>query len=67
MSQLGKPAKKETGFFVWDTIDGNIIFQTGETVEGALVALSLTSNSVKKFEMLPGVFDQLARSAPFGR
>ncbi len=67
MVQLGEPTKKKTGFFVWDTTDGNVIFQTGETVEGALVALFLTSNSVQKFEMLPGVFDRLARSDPFGR
>jgi hypothetical protein len=67
MLQLGKPAKKKTGFFVWDTTDGNVIFQTGETVKGALVALFLTANSVQEFEMLPGVFDQLARSDPFGR
>ena len=65
--QLGKPAKQKTGFFVWDTSDGNVIFQTGETVEGALVVLFLTSNSIQKFSMLPGVLDRLARSDPFGR
>ena len=68
MRQLGKPAKQKTGFFVWDTTDGNVILQTAETVEGQLIALFLTSNSVQKFEMLPE-FRQLARSAPdpFGR
>jgi hypothetical protein len=58
MMKLGKPAKKKTGFFVWDTTDGNVIFRTGETIEGALVALFLTSNSVQKFDRLPG-FDAM--------
>jgi TPR repeat protein len=43
--------------------DGNVILQTAETVEGLLIALFLTSNSVRKFEMLPE-FRRLARSAP---
>ncbi|HEV2335871.1 MAG TPA: hypothetical protein VGS13_10270 [Stellaceae bacterium] len=63
--QFGKLDQQKTGFFVWDTADGNVILQTGETIEGALVALVLTSNSVKKFEMLPGVLDRMARSDPF--
>lgn len=53
MSRLGKPAKQKPGFFLWDAIDGNVILQTGETAEGLLIALFLTSSSVKKFEMLP--------------
>jgi hypothetical protein len=66
--ELGKPNEQKSGFFVWDTIDGNVLLQTAETVEGLLIALFLTSSSVQKFEMLPE-FERLARSArdPFGR
>ena len=46
-SQLGEPASQRTGFFVWDTVDGNIILQTAETHEGLSVNLFLTSSSIK--------------------
>ena len=42
--QLGVPAEQKTGWFVWDTSDGNVIFQTGEVNEGFSLALFLTSN-----------------------
>ncbi len=50
--QLGKPAKQQTGLFIWDTTDGNVILQTAETSEGLAVNLFLTSRSVQKFERL---------------
>jgi len=48
--KLGKPSEQETGLFIWDTSDGNVILQTGETAEGFSVSLFLTSGSVRRFE-----------------
>jgi hypothetical protein len=48
--QLGKPSSRETGFFVWKTIDGNVILKTSETSEGFSVGLFLTSSAAQHFE-----------------
>jgi hypothetical protein len=48
--KLGKPSSAETGMFIWDTGDGNVILQTAETAEGLTVNLFLTSSAVKDFE-----------------
>lgn len=48
--QLGKPAKEQTGLFIWDTTDGNVILQTAETAEGLAINLFATSNSARQFK-----------------
>ena len=48
--QLGQSAKQQTGLFCWDKADGNVILQTGETNEGLLVSLFLTSRAIRNFE-----------------
>lgn len=50
--QLGKPAKERTGFFMWDTTDGNVILQTAEAKDGFAVNLFLTASSVRDFQRL---------------
>lgn len=50
--QLGKPTSQETGLFIWDTTDGNVILSTADTAEGLNINLFLTSNAVKHFERL---------------
>jgi hypothetical protein len=50
--QLGKPLSQESGLFVWDTTDGNVILQTGEAAEGFSIGLFLTSNAVQRFERI---------------
>jgi hypothetical protein len=47
---FGKPTDQRTGFFVWDTIDGNVILQTGEIADEFYVNLFLTSKSVRSFK-----------------
>ena len=47
---LGKPSEQQTGLFIWDTTDGNVVLQTGETAEGFAVSLFLTSRSVRSFK-----------------
>ena len=51
--RLGKPADQRTGLFVWDTSDGNVILQTGETAEGNVIGVFLTSRSVQNLERRP--------------
>lgn len=46
---LGNPTEQQTGFFIWDTTDGNVILQTGELRDGFAIAFSLTSRSVRNF------------------
>jgi hypothetical protein len=48
--QLGKPAEQQTGFFAWDTSDGNVILQTAETAEGLAINLFETSRAVRHFK-----------------
>lgn len=46
-SQLGKPSQQETGLFIWDTIDGNVILQTADAADGFAINLFITSNAVR--------------------
>ena len=48
--EYGKPSVQETGLFIWDAIDGNIVFQTAEIGDKLAINLFLTSNSVCNFE-----------------
>jgi hypothetical protein len=50
IEKLGKPNEQYPGFFIWDTTDGNVILQTGETADGRAVALFLTSRAVRNFK-----------------
>lgn len=50
--QLGEPSSRKTGLFIWDTLDGNVILQTGETAEGLALNLFITSSKVSQFERL---------------
>jgi len=50
--QLGKSAEQQTGLFVWDTTDGNVVLQTGETDKGFCVSLFLTSLSIRDFKRI---------------
>jgi hypothetical protein len=50
MKELGKPNEQRAGFCIWDTTDGNVILQTGETADGLAVALFLTSKAVRNFK-----------------
>jgi len=48
--QLGKPTQQQTGLFVWDTTDGNVIVQTAAVLDEFAVNLFLTASSVRDFE-----------------
>ena len=50
--RLGAPAEQKTGFFVWDTKDGNVVMQTRAAVDGFLINIFLTSASVQQLEIL---------------
>jgi hypothetical protein len=52
LENLGKPAKQQTGLFIWDTTDGNVIMQTGEFVDGSNIGLFLTSKAIRGFKLL---------------
>jgi hypothetical protein len=52
IEKLGKPTEKQTGLFTWDTTDGNVILHTGETVDGLVIALFLTSAAIRNFKRL---------------
>jgi hypothetical protein len=52
--QLGQPVEQKTGLFIWDTTNGNVILQTGETADGLVVSLFLTSHSIRNFARLRG-------------
>jgi hypothetical protein len=51
-SKLGEPSEQQTGLFIWDTKDGNVILQTAVTSEGFAVFLFSTSRSAKEFKQL---------------
>lgn len=51
-SKLGEPAQHQTGLFIWDTKDGNVVLQTAETSEGFAVNLFSTSLAVRSFKPL---------------
>jgi|ERR1035438_1344218 hypothetical protein len=50
MEQLGKPSSQKTGLFIWDTIDGNVVFQTGECADGFAINLFITSRGAATFK-----------------
>jgi hypothetical protein len=49
---LGKPSTKQTGLFIWDTTDGNVILQTAEIAESVGINLFITSRAVREFEQI---------------
>jgi hypothetical protein len=49
---LGQPAAQNTGMFIWDTTDGNVVLQTAETAEGLEINLFITSRAVRNFKKL---------------
>jgi hypothetical protein len=51
-NQFGNPSKQQTGLFVWDVTDGNVILQTAETAEGFGINLFVTSNTVRDFSRM---------------
>ncbi len=51
-SKLGEPAQQQTGFFIWDTNDGNVVLQTAETSEGLALNLFSTSRAIRSFRPL---------------
>ena len=52
IEKLGTPTEQRTGSFIWDTTDGNVILQTGETADGLGICLFLTSRSIRNFRRL---------------
>jgi hypothetical protein len=50
--QLGKPVEQKSGFYIWDTTDGNVVLQTGETEKGPTIGLFVTSRSIRTFKRL---------------
>jgi hypothetical protein len=50
--RLGPPSVRKTGFFVWDTKDGNVVMQTTAGADGFLIAIFLTPASVRQLELL---------------
>jgi hypothetical protein len=50
--RLGSPTEQKTGLFVWDTKDGNVVLQTGQSADGFVIAMYLTSQAIRKFELL---------------
>jgi hypothetical protein len=50
--QFGQPVEQKTGLFMWHTTDGNVVLQTGETKEGWVIGLFVTSRSIRDFERL---------------
>jgi len=51
-AELGEPSQQQTGLFVWDTTDGNVILQTGECADGFAVNIFATSSAVRSYERL---------------
>jgi hypothetical protein len=52
LENLGNPSKQQTGLFIWDTTDGNVLMKTGEFVDGSNIGLFLTSRAVRSFQRL---------------
>ena len=50
--RLGSPSEQQTGLFIWDTKDGNVVLHTAEGAEGFLIAIYLTSRAIREFELL---------------
>jgi hypothetical protein len=52
-SKLGEPVEQQTGLFMWDTNDGNVILQSPlETPFGFVINLFSTSRAVRLFKPL---------------
>jgi hypothetical protein len=51
-NQIGEPAKQRSEMFIWDTIDGDIAFQTTQVPEGFGINLFLTSHAIRNFSRL---------------
>jgi hypothetical protein len=51
-NQVGEPNKQRSKMFIWETMDGNISFQTTQTAEGFGVNLFLTSHAIRDFTQL---------------
>lgn len=49
---LGKPSTKQTGLFIWDTTDGNVILQTAKVGNSFGINLFITSRRVREFEQI---------------
>jgi hypothetical protein len=47
--QLGRPAEQQTGSWIWDTADGNVVLQTVAGLDKFAVNLVLTGSSVRDF------------------
>jgi len=55
IGKLGHPAGQKSGLSVWDAADGNVVLQgTSKTLGGWLVALHLTSRSIRSAEWAGG-------------
>jgi hypothetical protein len=52
MGLYGKPSKQETGLFIWDVVDGNVVLQTADAVDGFTINLFETSSHVYNFERI---------------
>jgi hypothetical protein len=51
--RLGPPSEQRTSFFFWDRNDANVVLQTTtKGADGFLVAMFLTSVSVRQLELL---------------
>jgi hypothetical protein len=50
MEHLGEPSSQKTGLFIWDTTDGNVIFQTAEAADGLAISLFITSRATRNFK-----------------
>jgi hypothetical protein len=48
---LGEPATARQGQWVWDAADGNVILMTGESADGFVTSLFLTSGAIRKFPL----------------
>src|SRR5438046_197602 len=51
-AELGEPSQQQTGLFIWDTTDGNVILQTGECADGFTVNIFVTSMAVRTYQRL---------------
>jgi hypothetical protein len=50
--ELGPPSDQKIGFIIWDTIDCNVLLQTGENGEEWAINLFITSSNVRNFKLL---------------
>ena len=48
-NQMGEPTKQRSEMFIWNTLDGNVSFQTNQTAEMFEINLLLTSNATRNF------------------